>query len=208
MSTLEVCLKEFEIPPDLILSEAPFALPHIVRIMGRYGMAKLFNKLGFKEGVEVGVETGGYSRWLFTYIKDLHLTCIDPWQAYEGYRDHVTQTQQDTFYAMTKENLRGYNATILREFSMKAVDTFKDESLDFVFVDGNHSFDDVYCDLLWWSKKVRKGGIVSGHDYECRRGKFTGAVVDAVNSFTREYHINPWFALGAYRTRTYMWVKS
>lgn len=48
---------------------------------------------------------------------------------------------------------------------MDVVKQFKDESLDFVYIDGNHSFQHVVNDLCEWEKKVKVGGIVAGHDY-------------------------------------------
>jgi hypothetical protein len=38
-------------------------------------------------------------------------------------------------------------------------------SLDFVYIDGNHRFEQVVADLAAWAPKVRPGGIVAGHDY-------------------------------------------
>ena len=48
---------------------------------------------------------------------------------------------------------------------MEAIKDFKPESLDFVYIDANHSYKNMKDDIEGWSKIVRKGGIVSGHDY-------------------------------------------
>jgi predicted O-methyltransferase YrrM len=48
---------------------------------------------------------------------------------------------------------------------LRAADDFLDNSLDFVYIDAGHRFDDVVQDIIKWTKKVRKGGIISGHDY-------------------------------------------
>jgi hypothetical protein len=48
---------------------------------------------------------------------------------------------------------------------MEALGDFEDESLDFVYIDGNHEFRYIAEDLFEWTKKVKKGGIVSGDDY-------------------------------------------
>jgi predicted O-methyltransferase YrrM len=42
---------------------------------------------------------------------------------------------------------------------------FKDESIDFLFLDGSHAYEDVKKDLKLWYPKVKKGGVISGHDY-------------------------------------------
>ena len=53
----------------------------------------------------------------------------------------------------------------MRDYSMEAARRFADESLDFVYIDANHDYRHVREDITEWSKKVRKGGIISGHDY-------------------------------------------
>jgi cephalosporin hydroxylase len=47
-------------------------------------------------------------------------------------------------------------------------DQYEDESLDFVYIDANHSYDGVIKDLQDWYPKIKKGGMISGHDYEER----------------------------------------
>ena len=85
---------------------------------------------------------------------------------------------------------------------MEAVKDFKDNSIDFVYIDGNHTYDYVTQDITEWSKKVRKGGIVSGHDYgwwyhSQKMLKRTDGRVDlAVKTYTHTNNIHPWFVLG------------
>lgn len=49
---------------------------------------------------------------------------------------------------------------------MEAVKDFPNNFFDFVHIDGDHSYDAVMNDLIEWSKRVRVGGIISGHDYD------------------------------------------
>ena len=90
---------------------------------------------------------------------------MDAWQVYRGYRDHVTQEKLDNFYKATLYRLAPYDIEVIREFSLNAIAQISDNSLDFVYIDGNHELPYVINDIIEWSKKVRKGGIVSGHDY-------------------------------------------
>ena len=85
----------------------------------------------------------------------------------------------------------------------------KQLGLDFVFIDANHRFVDVAQDLTYWSRKVRKGGIVAGHDYTTARRYTAIHVKQVVHGFTEAYDIHPWFVLGAdfHKTsRTFFWV--
>ncbi len=61
--------------------------------------------------------------------------------------------------------------------SDKAADIFSDRSVDFVFIDASHDHDSVVRDIGAWLPKIRRGGILSGHDYS-----FVG-VNSAVKSF-------------------------
>ena len=95
---------------------------------------------------------------------------------------------------------------------MNAVKRIPDGSLDFVYIDSNHSYDYVMEDLINWSRKVRKGGIVSGDDYY----NFGGAgVVGAVDDYTKAHGIkfeltDPYPEImdrGHHEKPSYWWVK-
>ena len=53
----------------------------------------------------------------------------------------------------------------LRMESIEASMFVTNESLDFVFIDANHVFRNVILDMGCWVRKVKRGGIISGHDY-------------------------------------------
>jgi predicted O-methyltransferase YrrM len=59
---------------------------------------------------------------------------------------------------------------------------FENESIDLVFIDADHSRDAVLGDLEAWTPKVKKGGVIAGHDYGARR--YPG-VKEAVDAFFR-----------------------
>jgi predicted O-methyltransferase YrrM len=50
----------------------------------------------------------------------------------------------------------------LKMKSMEAVKLYEDESLDFVFIDASHEYEDVKDDITHWMLKVKDGGIISG----------------------------------------------
>ena len=85
---------------------------------------------------------------------------------------------------------------------MDAVKTFEDNTLDFVYIDGDHQWPSVVLDLYWWHKKVRKGGIVAGHDY----GQRHTHVKQAVDGFVAAYGISPVY-LTDEKIRSFFWVK-
>ena len=76
------------------------------------------------------------------------------------------------------------NTRLHRGLSWEELDGFPDYSLDWVYIDAAHDFDSVLRDLAVAKTKVKRGGIIAGHDY-VRWGRFgyKCGVVDAVNSF-------------------------
>jgi FkbM family methyltransferase len=60
----------------------------------------------------------------------------------------------------------GDRSEIIRKTSLDAVDNFEDESLDFVFVDAIHTYENCLEDLTAWEPKVKPGGYIMGHDWE------------------------------------------
>jgi hypothetical protein len=169
----------------------------------------IFDDLGLTMGAEIGVERGVYSEQLCKEIPGLELYCIDPWKAYKGYREHVTQKKLDGFYEITEKKLAPYNCKLIRKFSMDAVNDFEDGSLDFVYIDGNHEFIHVAQDIAEWSKKVRIGGIVSGHDFkrQSSRSKYICHVKDVVQAWTYSHGIRPYFVLRGDKAPSWFWFK-
>jgi hypothetical protein len=49
--------------------------------------------------------------------------------------------------------------------SEEASKMFENESLDFVYIDGDHSIKGIETDLNCWYPKIKSSGIISGHDY-------------------------------------------
>lgn len=158
----------------------------------------LLAEMGMNVGVEMGVECGLYSEELCKANPNIDLYSVDAWTAYKGYRDHVSQEKLDEFKEITIKRLAPYHATVIKGFSMDVVKQFKDESLDFVYIDGNHEYQATVNDIAEWQKKVRVGGIVAGHDYILRVDNgYLMHVPMAVNGWCESYHIAPLFILGA-----------
>ncbi len=157
------------------------------RLKSRDELPRMFLMNGFRTGAEVGVAGGHFSEKLCKAIPGLKLSCIDPWGTYGENRRGGKQAQHDNNYNLTQEKLKGYDATFIRKFSMDAVGEFADNSLDFVYLDGNHDFKFVLEDIVEWSKKVRVGGIVSGHDYYHFNNS---GVIEAVDLYVKQNNLD------------------
>jgi predicted O-methyltransferase YrrM len=194
--------------------------PSPIYIAGsRLDFPPLFKELGFTTGAEIGVLRGDFSEILCQSNPNLKLYSIDAWTFYPTHNNFRKQRHLDQAYEMTKKRLSAYpNNTIIKKWSMDAVIDFPDESLDFVFIDANHEFRYITDDIAEWSKKVKKGGIVSGHDYGRSHDRQFGNVKDVVLAWTSAKLISPWFVFETpeymnkrespdYRDTSWMWVK-
>jgi predicted O-methyltransferase YrrM len=172
-----------------------------VRIKGytRQNLAQLFAGLGFVRGAEIGVAEGIYSEVLCQNIPNLKLLCVDLWSRYAK----KGNSDQERCFAITQRRLAPYPVEYIRKPSMDALADVQDGSLDFVYIDADHRFDFVMRDVIEWSKKVRPGGIVAGHDYY--HFKKSG-VVEAVDAYTFAHQIHEWF-IDDQREPSFFWVK-
>jgi hypothetical protein len=203
-STLEYILNKYHFDPN-----SNFKMPRSIGESRKGGLTGLFRELDFKVGAEIGVEQGLFSEWICKDNPEVKLFCVDAWQAYRRYRDHVNQSKLDTFYEEAKARLSPYNCEFIRKFSMDAVKDFEPNSLDFVFIDANHDFEFVVNDIIYWSKIVKPGGIVSGHDYrgEDKDPNIPFHVIQAINAYTNSYKIKPWFVFTKSKSPSWMFVK-
>jgi predicted O-methyltransferase YrrM len=210
MDTLNYILNKYNLSSD---AKSPIEIPNV----GRDNLATLFAELGFNKGLELGVERGLFSEILCKANQNLELFSVDAWKAYKGYREHVTQEKVDQIYNDAVRRLSYYNCKVIKGYSMGVVSQFDDNSLDFVYIDGNHDFQNTTNDIVQWSQKVRPGGIIAGHDYTKWQNTGINDVVYVVNAYTQAKAIKPWFLLGRKekiegevrdKSRSYMWVKS
>lgn len=150
-----------------------------------------------KVGVEVGVMRGETSEMLLHFFPELKLYMVDPWDMLNSeyfqtdskfYRKHGGSKQ---WYEDCKKIARRYpgRAILLREFSHIASYQFNNDSLDFVFIDGDHSYPAVYTDLLLWYPKIKPGGMLILHDYGAPQhiGVYN-AYIDFANKYGLKIH--------------------
>lgn len=127
-------------------------------------------------GVEIGTFKGEFAKNLLsTWTGKLYM--IDPWRELgDEYMDDFNHKNHTTVYQETINSISGFEdrGFMLRGLSSQLVDFFADDSLDFVYIDGNHAYEDVKEDIELWYPKIKKGGIVSGHDYNLFGGNKEG----------------------------------
>lgn len=119
---------------------------------------------------EVGVLRGAFSRKILDALAPSVFLMVDPWKKFpaEEFGDYknYTQVDWDRLYASVCSRFTVPGVQIIRAVSMEAVVQVPSGSLDFVYLDGNHEYSHVVDDLRAWSRTLRDGGILAGHDYD------------------------------------------
>ena len=139
----------------------------------------LFGQQKTLVGLEIGVASGWTMNHFLQNLSNLQLTGID---SYVGYMDgHIQITQEllDAQYLAAQDNISDFTprGKILRGYSQDFVNSFEDKSLDYIFIDGDHSYEGALRDCELFFPKIKNGGIFAGHDWS-----FDG-VQKAVNEF-------------------------
>lgn len=161
---------------------------------------------GVKKAVEVGTYKGKFAEVLMEKIPNLDLTVVDAWTVYPGYKDYGENDLETEAYKQTCDRAERCGFKIIKGWSNEVVDQFEDESLDFVFIDGNHDFEHVVEDVSKWSKKVKKGGIVAGHDFFKNHRKNFG-VIEAIPAWCEAKDIPELFIVKKDQCPSWFYIK-
>lgn len=118
-------------------------------------------------GVEIGVKHGVFSKHLLTDWKCEKLYLVDPWEKQDDSVYDETHHDHDKDLSICIDNLKPYvgKYEIIKDYSYNACSRFPEEYFDFIYIDGNHSYDAVKDDLIKWYPKLKKGGLIAGDDY-------------------------------------------
>lgn len=118
-------------------------------------------------GVEVGVRRAAFSSALLERWPGGSLTLVDPWGVNNpAYDEKDNHDHEGNYRATLAAAARfGSRMTVLRMTSLEAAPRIADASLDFVYIDGDHSYAAVRVDLEQWWPKLRTGGLLMGDDY-------------------------------------------
>lgn len=132
----------------------------------------IIEKLGFKVGVEIGVDKASFSNHVLSKTNIDMYYCIDTWQDDFGsdYRPEFFNKDGDIrfneAYNTIKEYVDSKRAVLIKSTGLEASKDFGTETIDFCYIDGDHSLGGIYTDIVAWTPKVKIGGIISGHDYK------------------------------------------
>jgi hypothetical protein len=155
------------------------ALKYYAKKDCRFDYSKFYDFIAsyknFKTFVEIGVLKGRAISYLAAKLKNrtgIKLYAVDVFETIHTLsHDHLKgyQSQKGYLYEMYNYNLQEAGVRSLIEdkigLSWEVAKDFRDDYFDFIFIDADHTYEGVRKDIEAWYPKLKKGGIISGHDY-------------------------------------------
>jgi predicted O-methyltransferase YrrM len=127
----------------------------------------------FQTMIEVGIDTGKTTFHLLDTIPNLTIYAVD--------------TDISKFYTDSVKEKYGDRLKPIQGYSFQVVEQFADNFADIIFIDADHSYESVKKDILKYTPKLKKGGLLTGHDID-----YPG-VNKAVNELIKEFDVGPNF---------------
>lgn len=139
-------------------------------------------------GAEIGFGYGDNAKNLLAELPIKKLFCIDKYinKKYVQNKREITNYQNHSTVNNYLDLKNDKRVTFIEYDSLEAVKYVPDE-IDFVYIDGNHTYKYVYNELKLYSKKVREGGFIGGHDYIFGQN----GVIEAVHNFILDSKLIP-----------------
>ena len=138
----------------------------LIAYLDRHGLRE-----SARQGVEVGVWKGNFSRVQLEHgSQTLHL--VDSWRHLPSWNKpwNIDDASFQENYVAVRELVDEFGANrviIHRGTSQEAAPTFSDHSMDYIYIDGDHTVAGAVTDCLLWWPKLKPGGLFFGDDYVC-----------------------------------------
>ncbi len=141
-------------------------------------LSKVIQEQRYRTVVEVGVALGGHAEHILRTTSVTDYFGVDPYQCYDG-NDSFQQDISGYSSLPLQENfdylcqwvadvrLKPFESRchLIRKPAAEAASSFSDESVDCIFIDGDHRYEGVLKDLAAWFPKLKKGHLILGDDY-------------------------------------------
>jgi len=139
---------------------------------------------------EIGVQRALFSIEILKTVKPKKLFLIDPWMIYEPKK--MSQDGWNEFYEIVNERMKNkLNVEIIRGKSIEILNSFQDNYFDWIYIDGDHSYNAVKADLEISYKKVKTNGFITGDDFLFVDSNEGLGIIQAVTEFIKSNPVEP-----------------
>ena len=125
--------------------------------------------------VEIGSLIGESTTIFLGFDQIKRIDCIDR----DSYFTDILNTKLEKY-------IKSNRCFIHNAYSNQCVNEFQNESIDVVYIDGDHSYDGVKNDITLYYPKLKIGGFLCGHDYSVPWPD----VIRAVDEHSKEYNLD------------------
>ena len=132
-------------------------------ILNREELAKTFPPHGV--GAEIGVLYGEYARILYSNARPKLLYLVDRWTL-NTQDDWPVGSDWNAILSEAKSQFNGTNSVeVIISDSIDWMRSMPTDSLDWIYIDANHSYECVMTEIQEARRIVKPSGIIAGHDY-------------------------------------------
>lgn len=131
-------------------------------------------------GVEIGVLAGINAESILRTLPIKKLYLVDPYMSYVNTFGKLFVPRKKLPEAKKRLSKFGEKTIFIFKKASQAVNDIPD-GLDFVYIDGRHTYEFVKKDIELYYSKVREGGVIGGHDFTCCYFGVCKAVTEFVN---------------------------
>lgn len=161
-------------------------------------------------GCELGVFEGCFSEILLNSHKFKKLYLVDSFygivQSGDKNGNNVKFIDGQNLYDTVCEKFKySQIVTVVKNSSFDFLTNHNDEMFDFIYIDTSHTYEDTKSELELCWKKIKKGGIISGHDYNVNQ--FPG-LVRALDEFLIQHNISNCIFTKQDILKTYLFYKN
>ena len=149
----------------------------------RHSIDFTVKKYGCPEiAAEIGVRSGENAHGILAAFPIKYLILVDSYIAYNDEGSTISQANQNVelwrMLTRLRDNL--HRVVFMQMTSVEANKFFQDNFFDYIYIDADHSYEHIKQDIGLWYPKVKKNGVLAGHDYNV--SSYQG-IVKAVNEF-------------------------
>lgn len=133
--------------------------------------------------VELGVDEGFFTKAILKFTSPSKLYLVDLWGD-----DRFNESKYESVCQKFSSQINAGLVEVVRRPSIEAAETFEDSSLDWIYIDTDHSYETTRQELRAYARKIKNGGLIAGHDY-CMGNWIKGfkyGVIEAVHEFCLE----------------------
>lgn len=111
---------------------------------------------------EIGVDSGLHAECVLKIAYPQKLFLVDPW-CHEG--GMVGPNEMEVTKARLASYIDSGVVEIVRSFGCDWLDTLADQSMDWIYLDTMHTYDETVQELQAMRRVVKLGGVIAGHDF-------------------------------------------